>query len=131
MLHLVIKRGKDKSDKLENPGVVYFLKCDNCQYVYVGETRRTCNVRMKEHKCDVRYKKDTVVAKHCNSLTHKIVCEKTAILDRVTCSKMRKISGMLHIHRQQHTLNMKEDTDELADSYKNLIINLILKVKIQ
>ena len=50
----VMRRVKDKAEKGEVPGVVYAVGCKECKKVYTGETKRTANQRIREHKADTR-----------------------------------------------------------------------------
>ena len=45
---------KDKRDELEKSGLVYSMKCNDCDQVYVGETARNAKVRAKEHRALAR-----------------------------------------------------------------------------
>ena len=45
---------KDKRDELEKSGVVYSMRCNDCDQVYVGETARNAKVRAKEHRALAR-----------------------------------------------------------------------------
>ena len=41
---------KDHIPDIKKPGVVYSISCNDCDSVYVGQTGRTLEHRMKEHK---------------------------------------------------------------------------------
>ena len=41
---------KDKEDTLEKAGVVYEVKCKDCEARYIGETERPLKTRMQEHQ---------------------------------------------------------------------------------
>ena len=45
---------KDKRGELEKSGVVYSMKYNDCDQVYVGETARNVKVRAKEHRALAR-----------------------------------------------------------------------------
>ena len=69
---------KEKHKKLHIPtnvncetcNVVYLITCTCCLKQYVGETKRCFRTRMSEHDRDVRYNKDTNVARHFNQPAH-------------------------------------------------------------
>ncbi len=44
---------KDKTEEMDKIGVIYHIKCDNCEMDYVGETERRDRDRFPEHhrKC--------------------------------------------------------------------------------
>ena len=53
--------------------VVYQLNCDNCNKVYIGETRKKVKERVNQHNAAVRNKYDlSLVYKHCNDNNHSI-----------------------------------------------------------
>ena len=41
---------KPKKEYLDVQGAVYCLKCKDCIQIYIGETSRAVNVRLKEHR---------------------------------------------------------------------------------
>ncbi len=43
---------KDPTDKMEQAGVIYAVKCGVCDSGYVGETSRPLKKRKKEHQRD-------------------------------------------------------------------------------
>ena len=47
---------------------LYFIICKNV--LYVGETERTVEERMKEHLADIRHKRDKAVAIHFSAANH-------------------------------------------------------------
>jgi len=53
-LNNIIKKGKDKLDNKMNTGVVYKLECNDCEKVYIGQTKRHLETRIKEHKNNIR-----------------------------------------------------------------------------
>ena len=48
---------KDKTKETENFEVVYEIGCLNCEDVYIGETGRKFDIRLKEHMKDVESNK--------------------------------------------------------------------------
>ena len=48
-LNRFIKTGKDKIKKGELSNVVYQINCKDCDYLYVGQTKRKLKTRLKEH----------------------------------------------------------------------------------
>ena len=49
-----IKTGKDKIKKDELSNVVYQINCKDCDYSYVGQTKRKLKTRLKEHINDLK-----------------------------------------------------------------------------
>ncbi|KYN41474.1 hypothetical protein ALC56_04115, partial [Trachymyrmex septentrionalis] len=53
-LNRFIKTGKDKIKKKELSNVVYQINCKDCDYSYVGQTKRKLKTRLKEHINDLK-----------------------------------------------------------------------------
>ena len=49
-LRQLLTNVKDKDEPSDRRGVVYKIKCCDCQATYIGETGRNLNVRLTEHK---------------------------------------------------------------------------------
>ena len=49
-----IKTGKDKIKKEEHSNVVYKINCHDCNYSYVGQTKRKLRTHLKEHINDLK-----------------------------------------------------------------------------
>jgi len=63
-------RGPPVTCALQN--VVYLISCQRCGKQYVGETKRQCISRTKEHRADIKHNRNTPVAKHFNKENHSI-----------------------------------------------------------
>ena len=68
--HLV--RPKDPVPPGRRDGVVYRIPCGECDAVYIGETGRPVQERMKKHERDVRLARcqTSAVAEHANTTRH-------------------------------------------------------------
>ena len=58
--------------------LVYLLTCKTCQIQYVGETKRTLCVRVKEHLADIKHVRDKPVSNHmqghtCKNIKYQII----------------------------------------------------------
>ena len=121
----------DKDPKISGPGgsftvrrsfscdqtnVVYVIRCQKCttqKILYVGETGRSFETRVKEHIADVRLQRDSPVARHFDSvndhslqdLRAQIIWQAPAhpIDRRLTESRFIKLLGTL----QPRGLNLK------------------------
>jgi hypothetical protein len=51
--------------------IIYLITCNDCHSQYVGESKRSFRARISEHDRDVRFKKDTPVARHFKSPQHR------------------------------------------------------------
>ena len=45
-------------------GVIYAIKCTNCEILYVGQSSGSLHRRLTQHRSDINTKKDTQIAKH-------------------------------------------------------------------
>ena len=58
---------KDKAKVQEQPGVVYRIPCEECNKVYVGETKRTLGERSEEHTANIANNLSAVAEKQITS----------------------------------------------------------------
>ena len=86
--------------------VIYLLTCNICKKQYVGETKRSFIIRLKEHLADIRHKRDKPLSNHIKSHTessghitfHIIECiHKDPILPETT--EFRKKREIFWIYR--------------------------------
>ena len=79
----ILPSTKDPIHHFDRIGAVYQIPCLNCNYIYIGETGRCFNTRLKEHKRDLNTKnmgkinedmqhKKTALVKHSYNLDHRI-----------------------------------------------------------
>ena len=121
-LNAFITLGKDKLDKLDRSNVVYKINCRDCESNYIGQSLRKLSFRLNEHRSYVEKNcQKSVIAKHANSMNHKIDFDNIKILDNEAILKKRLFSEMVNIHISQKTLNKIEDTAGLKNTYENTI----------
>jgi hypothetical protein len=98
-------------DKVNDPsklsGVVYHLKCKNCQDSYIGMTTRTCSTRMEEHKKDNK----SHVFQHNVLEGHEIDFDNVQILDRANTELKLQYKEMLYIRKLAPTLNKQLNSE--------------------
>ena len=117
----IIKKGKDKTPLEQSTNIVYKIPCSNCDACYVGEAKRQLNERLSDHRRDVRKNNEKTIPTHCRENQHSMNWENVKILDREKVYKKRLISEMLFINMQKNSINRKEDSNNLQDSYKRLL----------
>ena len=68
----LMKGAKDSLPPEKEPGVIYAIGCQVCPKVYVGETVRTSETRVKEHKAHVKHGRmeQSAVANHVINEDH-------------------------------------------------------------
>lgn len=97
---------RDGLDSDDFPGVVYKIPCEDCEYVYIGETGNYKR-RLRERFIDVKNKKaaSNALAEHVASTGHDINWDNACII-----ATERKLFPRLHmeslaIQTTAHTLN--------------------------
>ena len=74
---------KDPVPELRRKGVVYTIPCDQCPWCYVGQTGRSQEQRLGEHRRALR-KGDVLasaVAEHVFTLGHQMDLSKARVMD--------------------------------------------------
>lgn len=83
--------------KPEEKSGVYELKCADCEALYIGQTGRAVQVRIKEHKSSIlNNKKCTGLADHCITNNH--------FIDTTNCT-------LLHSQQKGQRLNLLEQLE--------------------
>ena len=90
---------KQKTDKPTNQNsAVYSIPCDTCKKVYIGETYRGMDKRVKEHKADIRHVRSTTgLAKHIFEYSHDVDWNGVKILKSGLEKKKRKAMESAYI----------------------------------
>ena len=88
-------------------GVIYEVPCKDCPCVYIGETGRTLEKRLSEHKTAVK-KNDTKngIAVHAWTNQHQVNWEAASVKQEERSYWRRRVLEALHIHRQHQTSNL-------------------------
>ena len=89
---------KDPTPRNERPGVIYKIRCE-CGDFYIGETGRTLDTRLKEHKAACRQGafERSAVAEHAWQPGHAIDWENVEIMDTHKDLPARKVKEALYI----------------------------------
>ena len=62
---------KDNNYGCQMENLIYGIHCKTCdRYIYVGETERTLQERIKEHLADISHMRDKTVSHHFNGENH-------------------------------------------------------------
>ena len=94
-------RPKDAVDPAKQDGVVYRIPCE-CSKVYIGETGRPMQDRIKEHDRDIRLARTetSAVSEHAHNTGHKPLWNEVKFIDRdpyyYTCRVKEVIQIRLH-----------------------------------
>ncbi|XP_052567242.1 uncharacterized protein LOC120421614 [Culex pipiens pallens] len=123
--------------------VIYKISCKECEGVYVGLTTTHLSLRTANHKTyqnKVRKLREqgyieedgqmreiqgkSALVSHCITKKHEFDIENTTILDRTNSLKKLKFLEMCHIRNTPHTVNKKQDTENLNIVYAGLLHNI-------
>ena len=107
---------KDKLDRLEQAGVVYKIKCNDCPETYVGETERRLQQRFNEHR-----RASSPVGRHVEDQGHSIDEESVSVLHKETDWFRRGVAEAVHIQRETPSLNQGRERHILPAIYRELL----------
>jgi hypothetical protein len=107
--NLLLKR-RPKKDKWDSSHVVYSVPCEDPQHQYIGQTKRSLKVRVKEHEksCegnlsglrpDENY--DNGIPFHVSSTGHRFLFDQTKILAQEKNGFKRRIIEGIHIFNKK------------------------------
>ena len=89
-------------------GVVYKVDC-TCGSTYIGETRRSLEVRLKEHRRAVRMDHDNNgIAVHANNTFHDIKWGSAQVIERETNWYKRKVKEAQWIKGTKDSINLDQ-----------------------
>ena len=109
---------KDPTDKLKKCGVIYHIKCNECDHDYVGETGRQLDIRMKEHMA----KTSSAIHEHCDSTGHTFNPSESKVLSSEDNFWKRKVKEAIEIKQRKPSLNRDEGL-ELPQVYNGLLVS--------
>ncbi|KYN06950.1 hypothetical protein ALC62_02072, partial [Cyphomyrmex costatus] len=118
-----IKVQKDVRPHTSRNNVVYKIQCNDCDASYVGQTSRQLKTRIAEHRNHIRYNTSTrsVITEHRLNYDHDFQWNNIKILDEEPFYRKRIISEMLHIKKQNNSLNLQTDTEGLHEAYVPIV----------
>ena len=113
---------KDKIETQNRAGVIYKLKCNDCDANYIGETGRQIKERMQEHKKDIETKKPcSKVAMHVENTGHSFNFQNISVLDSCESTRVRKQLEGVYTYIHKDTINR---AITLNDSYISVLNNI-------
>ncbi|CAF1416142.1 unnamed protein product [Didymodactylos carnosus] len=96
-IFLPIQKGLDESRKTKN--IVYSIPCTNCDFKYFGETSRDINIRIEEHRYDVRrHAPNSKIVQHVHEKKHVMDFNNAITVAHETNWKRRTIKESLLTH---------------------------------
>ena len=107
---------KDKVPKDEKAGVVYQIKCGNCEAAYVGETERSLRKRVSEH-----HRSSSPVGHHLEDRRHSFSDQDVSVLHHDANWFRRGVAEAIHIAKELPTLNRDRGRHTLPAIYREII----------
>ena len=94
----------------EKKGVVSEVPCGECEQVYIGETGRNLNERLKEHQYAVKEEnpKNGIAANACQQ-QHEVNWDAGKVRCTEQHYRKRKVLEALHVWQQPNTSNLDCD----------------------
>ena len=109
---------KDKVSNEEKTGVVYHIKCGDCDYAYVGETERRLSKRIKEH-----HRSSSPVGHHLIHRKHSISEQDISVLHQESDWFRRGVAEAIHIAQEDPVLNRDRGRHTLPNIYHEVILS--------
>ena len=119
----MLDSSKDPAEPLKQKGV-YSILC-SCEIPYIGETRCSIQVRLKEHSANIihdRHQK-SALAEHAHHSRHHIRIEETKLITRQDHYSRRKIREAIEIEKFPLNLN-RDDGLKLNECWRPIIRHL-------
>ena len=95
----IIKTGKDKLANNKQSSLIYKIECKNCDKVYIGQTHRYLEKRIKEHKSNINSENPSVINEHVKTNNHFMNWDEVKILDKEKHYYKRLTSEMIYIEK--------------------------------
>ena len=99
-------RPKDALEPGKQEGVVYRIPCE-CGKVYIGETGRAMQDRIKEHDRDIRvvHTQTSAVSEHANETGHLPLWNQVKFIDRDPHRYTRRVKEAIQIRLHSNNIN--------------------------
>ena len=105
-LRSLLSKPKDHIPKEDRNYAVYQLNCKDCEAVYVGETKRTLNIRADEHITAIKSaSKKNLTAEHWWKYNHDFDWKHKKVLDFEKNWKTRTIKESIYSEENEHHIN--------------------------
>ena len=102
--------------------LVYEIPCNDCDFVYIGQTKRNLNTRLREHQRAIRQQKpeNSAHCEHVMETDHLIGWSNARILKVETNYFKRLTAESWFIHSHPKVLN-RSDGESLPVIYRSLL----------
>lgn len=125
-LSLLFSNMKHKLELEQKSGIVYKIGCNDCNSVYIGESKQLFGKRLYQHQNDCKKKKvtksTTALAKHSIEQKHSFNFDNAEILKMERTKQKLQIQEVNQIIKHEDIVcNYKTDKKEFSAAYYNLI----------
>ena len=97
---------KDRVPRHKQSNIVYAVKCqEDCQDLYIGETKQRLARRMAQHRRATSSGQDSAVYLHLQASGHSFNDEDVHILDREERWFERRVKEAIYVKRERPSLN--------------------------
>ena len=112
---------KDPTSPDEKSCLIYQVPCSNCEFVYIGQTKRDLKTRLSEHKRAIKNQnpEKSALCEHSMQLDHIIDWNNAKILIIEPNFSKRLTSEAWFINSHPHVMN-RSDGDSLPKIYHSL-----------
>ena len=107
---------KDKVPKEEKAGVVYHVKCKDCNSHYIGETERKLKKRIHEH-----HRSSSPVGHHNQETLHTFSEKDVAVLHQESDWFRRGVAESIFIAKEKPDLNRDRGRHTLPVIYREIL----------
>ena len=113
---------KDCTKKDELSGMVYQVPCHDCDFIYIGQTKRSLKSRLDEHKRSIKYQRPekSALCQHTISMDHRINWNEAEILKLESDYSKRLFAESWYINSKSHVMN-RNDGNSFPPVYQKLL----------
>lgn len=113
---------KDKFQRKEISNIVYKVTCTDCNNVYIGQTSKKLDTRLKQHQQYINSRTPrSALASHALDNSHCFDFSSASVIDYENHRKKRETLEALHIFTTNNTVNLRTDTFTINNSYSVLL----------
>ncbi|XP_044766183.1 uncharacterized protein LOC123322305 [Coccinella septempunctata] len=119
---------KDKTPITMQSSLVYKIPCQDCDKVYVSQTKQYLKDRIRQDENDSKHleaENKPALTQHTHREGHRFNFENVSILDKEQHYFRRLLSEMIYI-RRNNTVNYREDTNNLSTVYDFVISRITM-----
>lgn len=121
-LRSIYTNTKDKYETIQKSNVIYKVNCNDCDNVYIGQTGKKLETRLKQHQQYVNKRSaHSALASHSLDHAHSFNFAEATILCSEPHRKKRETLEALHIYTTKNTVNLRTDTRTINYGYAPLL----------